>query len=520
MDSQNQKIRGNVSALGWCRLVPWLMLAICRPSAAAEPIPVGLDLSIFVEVPSANSSYDRDVQKNWPKACALLKGYFGNRKERFGHGPFQTAQCIERPTTLEGAMAQGKSSWIMKVYSNEKASGFTIFYLGSGEPHSEAAIVAAPNAEFIAALTERQAVRSFTLLLQDQLPMFTLVHITPNAGKIEVDAAVLPDPMPTEYVLFTLAFDPAKKHWIARPIGFTKPTGNAEGNVNSWEVDVHEGILRKDSIVFAHNAAGRGKSSDAMENTLSALLGRFGIQSVMAGVMASFGSNLSGIRYGFPPLPATDVVSRSTMLSLFTEVRSGPVKGLRLYYDKAPQSKDVAANGDPIYFGWSSINLGWSFDLPLPKIASGIIDRFDFQPKMGVVNLDARLAGIDATGTTRTAPFTLKNAINFGAETGIEREFFDLALLRLWAGGLYSWAAIGITETKFVAMQSGLDVYWDIGKLGGIKIKGLTFLSTQYLMIGKKFSRPADNATRDVEGVITDLNFQLVFLGLGATLGW
>ena len=497
-----------------------LFSVLLPTSAFSNAIPVKLDLAIFLSTDKTMNGENSAYFQQWRQGCKLIKSYFENRELRFGAGPFQAVRCLTQPTTLDKLYNAHQTSWALRVTDNTQLSGFEIFYLGGRRPLREAAQLSTPSPHFFDGLQDKKLVKSVSVLLQDQLPIYSLVRLLPLQKEIAVDSPLLPDPVPDAFVLYTLSFDPGAELWIVRPVGFIKPSGLSLTQTVKWEVTLHDGTTAGDTILFAHNAAGPGQIKDTMSDRLQSLLGKFGISAIYDQFLATLSSNLSGIRYGMPVYPALDLVGKSTMLSLFTEVRGGALRGLRLYYDKTPRVSEKTANGEPSYFGWSSLNLGWSFDLPLPAFSKDLVGRFDFQPKIGILSLDTRLAGTDEYGVVHTAAFKLNDAVNLGFECGLEREMFELAMLRGWTGLLYSSGTLGGNKTRFTSLSYGIDAYWDLRSWGPFRLKALTFISKESLSIGKTVRESPDKDLTDYRGEISNVSYELMFFGLGATVAW
>ena len=512
----------------FCLLSRWLIgcllaMAVVMPrSAYAASASPGLDLTIFLEAGGRwDQAQNQRYRVQWREACDGLKAIFGNPEGRFGHGPFTAVKCLDNPTTLDKlADKRTKPSWAMQVLDNDKQSGIAIYFMGASRPRPEAIQQGSPSDKYMEGLTHKKVANALALTLEDALPMFTLLRVADDAHQIDVESPLLPDPVPEEFAVYTLEFDAAADLWVPAPVGYIKSENAGLSRDIKWKLKLHEGSFHKGQMLFAHNEQGRGMMQEATGSRLGSLLGRFGVTSLIEGVMTALSQNLSGIRYGYPLLPPLDVVGESKMLSLFTEVRAGPLSGLRLYYDTAPKVTDNSPSGEKVYFGWSALEMGWSFNLNLPAWLAPVANRLDVQPRAGLISLDSKMAGSDQFGLQWVADFKLDRATVYGLEVGIERDFLKKSLLRGWSGALYSWSALGLTQTNFLSVRAGLDLYWDLFNMGPLKFKGLFFGSMENLSIHKRFTVPADNAKIDRGGVITDVSYQLIFCGVGATIAW
>ena len=506
----------------WLKRSFFVLLVAWGCNAMAAATSPGLDLTIFLDTDERwGSSKILGYRAHWLEACSNLKALFENPTGSFGHGPFTAVTCRGAPTKLNDlGKAGAKPSWAMRVIDNDKQSGVEIYYLGAKTPRPEAVQLGNGSNKFVEGLTHKKVATALALFLEDRLPMFTLVTIADDdIRQIEVESPLLADPVPDEFMVYALKFDAAEDLWVPSFVGFIKTGSSGLGRQIKWKIKLHRGSFEKGQMLFAHDARGRGKGVDAGVGRLSSLLSRFGVTALAEGLKLALSENLTGIRYGYHLFPSPDVVGKTNMFSLFTEVRAGPLMGLRFYYDSAPMATELLAGGDKTWFGWSAINMGWAFSMKLPTMLAPVANRFDLQPKVGYITLDARLGGVDDWGMAQTADFKM-NSLVYGFEAGLERDILKVALLRGWAGMLYSSTAMGITKINFFSLRSGIDTYWDLTTIGPFTLKGLLFGSMENLSISKHFTAPVDNSVVDRGAAITNVSFQLIFCGGGVTIAW
>ena len=483
---------------------------------------LGLDLTIFLDTDQKwQDKKNGGFRDQWRDACNNLKSLFENPQGKFGHGPFLKASCAPKPKKLqEIAKSSSHPSWLMRVIDNEQQSGIEIYFLSGKNPRIEAAQLGTSSEKFLEGLTHKKVAIQLSLILQDRLPIFTVVNIEDDdARQIDIESPVLPDPSPDEFVVYSLVFDESNEIWQPTFVGVIKSETSGMGRQIKWKIKLHRGSFKKGTVLFAHNAMGRGKAGDGTEGRLSTLLRRFGVTTLAEGLMMALSENLTGFRYGYQILGAPDIVGKSNMLSLFTEVRAGALKGLRFYYDSAPKVSEPTPTGEKTWFGWSATNVGWAFSMSTPSWASTLVNRVDVQPKIGLMSLDMQLYGIDDWGMEQTAEFKMKSTV-YGGELGMERDVWNMAMLRGWTGFFYSSSTIGISKINFLSLRAGIDTYWDLTSFGPFKIKGLAFGSMENLSIGKQFDAPADNRVVDRGDTLTKVTYQLKFLGLGVTVAW
>ena len=499
--------------------IPILLLLLGMSNGVyADILPVGTDLTIAIEARPMAAKKSQNYEKTWVTTCNTISKYFENRTGTIGRGSFSRISCLPKPTSLDKILKQpNKPSWVLMLSDTDARSGFEFFFIVGSKGLSQASQLMGPTNSFLADIKEPKYLKNICFYLLDQLPVFSLVTVKSETSSVTLDPQLDPEILPKEYILYTLRFDSKNQVWLPRAVGFAKPPEKKSAINNEWQVTLHKGVLSSNEPLFAHNSAGRGMLRKTFLDNLGSFFSKFGLQSLITGILSSLDSNLSGIRYGYPMLKSQDIISKSSMLSMFTEIRGGPLSGIRIYYDKTPLIKRTSSEQLVEHFGWSCLNLGWSFNIPVPLFASSVVHKFDFAPKIGVYNLDSLLAVTDESNVQQTANFTLKNAMNAGFETGVEHATKNLGLLRGWLAFNRSWGTQGATATRITSTKAGIDVYWNLLDIGKMKFKLLTFGSAESLRLSKD-PPPADDESSVV--AITDLSYNLVFLGAGATIAW
>ena len=221
----------------------------------------------------------------------------------------------------------------------------------------------------------------------------------------------------------------------------------------------------------------------------------------------SLSSSLAGIRYGLPLISGGTIISETSYLSTMVEIRGGPVKGLRYYYDMAPKSTKSGASGEET-FTWSRWYFGWSFDIPLPTAVLPFISRADVVPKLGGMSVN-----MDVVVDPDLDPLNVStnNNLYTGIEVGLER---DLAAfrVRLWGGADFSGALIAVEDTV-TSQKIGADLTYDAMEFKNTKLTLLTFLNAERLSLEK--GEKTDGTT-----TINNVSFNLAFFGLGVALSW
>lgn len=251
--------------------------------------------------------------------------------------------------------------------------------------------------------------------------------------------------------------------------------------------------------------------------SLASRFGQFTILSFLDRLLfETLNSNYAGIRYGQSFLASDSIVAQANLISILVELRSGYLAGLRWYYDTSP--KVTRQVGDDVErFQWTRASLGWAFDVPVPEFVKPLITGFNVQPKIGLLDLDAKFILMDeAEGVYRSLNFSAKNSFDFSLEIDTEYESY-WSRNRLWAA--FSIAAYGHNNRdglKTASQRLGVDAYFDILNWKQINVNLLAFGMIENLNLSKN----KDSLLSQSEEAISDLNFSLFFLGGGVTVSW
>jgi hypothetical protein len=270
---------------------------------------------------------------------------------------------------------------------------------------------------------------------------------------------------------------------------------------------------------YAQNKEGLGKKEGALNRLLNRGLKKYKSRVRVGFLADTFSGGFSGFRYGYPLALSNDsLVSKSAMVGIFTEVRGGPLEGLRWYWDFAPEVKEVN-NGNKTSFTWSRPSLGWAISFQLLKTEL-LTFEMDITPKLGVMDLDASLLITDSLGDDTVAKFRVKNAESFGIDGGIswQTKWF---LLRVWgASDLAGLLTLKDSAVSITSFRGGIDSYWDLFKMWDVfEFSLLTFGAAEKISI----EREASDTTNNIGGggtAINEVEYLTLFIGLGATIQW
>jgi hypothetical protein len=210
------------------------------------------------------------------------------------------------------------------------------------------------------------------------------------------------------------------------------------------------------------------------------------------------------------------VITETALLSALLEIRSGPLSGLRFYYDLTPRA-EKERYGLTEHFEMSRTSLGWAWEIIPPESWQGLISRIDLQPKFGILSFDSKLAVQDNLGDYQLTSFEARRVLNLNAELGLEKESIGWRT-RLW--GSYSSAQASLVKSNGVSVTSarvGFDVYMDLMKEEKWDLKALVFGFGERLLL-QRDTKAIDDSSSDL--AIRQFGFNLLFLGGGVTVSW
>ena len=74
-------------------------------------------------------------------------------------------------------------------------------------------------------------------------------------------------------------------------------------------------------------------------------------------MFGTFDHSYVAIRYGYPTISGDSVLANSYFIGVLAEIRGGPIAGLRIYYDYAPEQTKESEDADikAFNFSWSRL---------------------------------------------------------------------------------------------------------------------------------------------------------------------
>lgn len=505
-------------------VVVGLLLFFTSSVSFAAPVKPGhLKIVFAAGLGKANANTkDKETAKEGEKsrppaslkaACEGLGKSFLVRRGVFHHGIVNSFSCFEGDKALTEKNSQKDHDWLLRV--SKDLSGkwlFEMFYQDEKDPQAKLSLPDGEN--MLAALSDPAVQKTIAAQIMDALPMSRLIDQKAIDSGLRYDGrkdANLPDP-PAEYKIFSLEYVPGAKVWVPRVIGNAKKSKKGKKLVK-WDVTLDE-QMEPGKTYWAQGPLGRGQYAKNFEKALGTALAKHGIESdFLSQTVDAFYDTLAsgyvGVRYGYPMAQGDNLVTKAPMIGILTEVRGGPLEGLRWYWDFAPELKEKV-NGQETSYTWSRPTLGWSFGLTLPWF----IKRIDVTPKFGVMDFDASFL-VETPNGSEARRFRLKNASNFGLELGVESAA-PWFLVRFWgASDVSGIVDLGGSGTV-TSLRGGLDTVWDFYKISdSFELSVLVFGYGERLSLATK-AKEKDPSDIEIESV----SFNMAFVGAGILLTW
>jgi hypothetical protein len=244
------------------------------------------------------------------------------------------------------------------------------------------------------------------------------------------------------------------------------------------------------------------------------------VKSLSSLLLDTAASGYVGLRYGLQVLSGDELLGKTSMFSLLVEIRGGPAKGIRYYYDKLPKTtaKQEGVDGDvDTSIEWSRHVLGYSFDFD----PGFLVDRVTIDPKLGMWNFQAELPTEkdEEDRVVATEEFKLGNTVSVALEVGLEL-LSDWYTLRGWYSidSGYSLLKTGgtITSNRF-----GIDTYFTAGptfSVFGMPLKTalLAFFVHESVTLEAGKTEDPDAG----EEAITGVSYDGGYAGGGVAISW
>ena len=318
---------------------------------------------------------------------------------------------------------------------------------------------------------------------------------------------------PKSIYLFQLRRNPKTKdlqpvvHSVARYRGKSKIAGGHRTRV--FQRDIFEESVEETLIGFPRNKSKQQKKVETLFATLEN--SDLGISLVEEFFNDSISSSYAGIRMGLPVIAGETIISESSIINSLIEVKEGYLKGLRLYYDLAPEVRKDSVLGEQS-FSWNRASIGYSFSFLLPSLVDGLLNTIDIGPKIGILNFNSNFL-LEAAGDQFLLDFSVDGEATPGFEAGLNLSYFDIES-RIWFG----------TDGTQYRQNENSQVLPRIGRGVDLIYNAYTFLNRFDLAIsffatGEKLSLQR-NSEPGNETSIRSLSFNLGFVGSGVLISW
>jgi hypothetical protein len=374
--------------------------------------------------------------------------------------------------------------------------------------------------EFLEDMQKATVLRFLARMIVESLP--TGWVYTHKSGGKNLELIMHPDMpfLPEELLIYQLNYKPSKKLWVpeikASLVRKETFRNMEQGRAETFEWKRTYGKLLEGERYWIQNSKGRNQRQAEYEKKINGETQGFSLLNLLDRMLfESFTSNYAGLRYGRSFIQGESVITDTALISALLELRSGPLSGLRFYYDLTPRAEKERF-GLVEHFEMSRASLGWAWEIIPPESWQGLISRIDLQPKFGILSFESKLAVQDSLGDYQLTSFEARRVLNLNAELGIEKESIGWRT-RLW--GSYSSAQASLVKSNGVSVTSGrigLDVYMDLMKEENWELKALAFGFSERLLLQKDPKTIADSS----DLAIRQFGFNLLFIGGGVTVSW
>jgi hypothetical protein len=380
-------------------------------------------------------------------------------------------------------------------------------------------------------------------------PLFVGRHF--SAGFARDFKFRVPQP-PEEIMLYRLVWDEGQKVWQSQVAGSAKkvkvipPTSVKvkkrtllKGGQVVYQISPEIGEILSQGPLWGQNVEGPGARAPELDGELSKnvdylnkaadsgylkeyLEGKAGI---LDQILRTAASGYLGMRYGLQVLPSEgalgDLLEKTGVFSLLLEIRGGPVKGLRYYYDKLPeQTLTIVGAKDEkfttnISFARHVIGYSFGFDTGF------FINRVSVDPKFGMWNFDASLPVLqDENGkVSRVERFSLGKTFSLALEVGLEKST-SWFTVRGWYA-IDSGFSLLKSGGKVTSNRLGIDSYFTAGprfSLFGLGMK--TALMGFYVYENVNIRKGSEGSIDPGVEAISGLTYSAGYAGGGVALSW
>jgi hypothetical protein len=537
-----------------------LGLVLATSARGQELATERVDITLKARKAKTSATY----AKQWHTVCERLGKALTVGRGPWGLGVFSSFTC-DGKGDAEAAADGGGAAWTLAVADGAAGLALTLSQPVGDEMVAAAKLKLPPSTRTMTFFGDEEVIDLVAFDLLDQLPAagkLTKARLRGAGGKAPTftgrywraghanDFKFDVPEAPESLTLYRLRWDGEAKLWRSEVVGTAKRTKVVEpktrkvkkrarlaGGEVVYETTPAVAEALQDGPLWLHASDGPGQRGAKLDELVAdaqtdldkaATTGKLkqylrGDTSVLLrSLKDTLASGYVGLRYGLEVLPGTELVKKTSFFGLLVEIRGGPAKGLRYYYDRLrPVSDDVeGADGTKIKtsLAWSRHVIGYSFGFE----PGFLVDRITIDPKLGVWNFEAVLPVKDPTTgeVQRAEELKLGRTASLAIEVGLE-ELSSWYTLRGWAAHDTGFSLLKnggqVTSNRF-----GLDVFLSAGPR-----LSLLGVPTRISLLGFFFYESVEIATGDDdvepgpgEVVITSVPYDAGYAGLGAVVSW
>lgn len=497
--------------------------------------------------------------KYWKSTCDQLGKAMTAEKGPWGFGAFGSYGCYRAGKKVGGVEKAGH--WTLHIVDGARLVTFSMIH-GKDEVGQ---ITMPPSPATLQFFQDGEFTDLVAYALMDSSPMGMLVtkaavkgsppQLTGRywrAGKSKDFKYKVPPP-PENLVLYRLTFDEQAKVWRSNVVGTAKKaavnepkaakakkTTMLKGGDVTYEIPAAVAEALATGPLWAQNADGPAARKPELEaiikeaqlnldaaaqngQLLEFLKGKVG--SLVASLFDTAASGYVGFRYGLSVLPAEGdlgaLIKKTNRIGVMVEIRGGPVKGLRYYYDKMPETKlaiELAdGSSDTASIASARHTLGFSLDFN----PGFLVDRITVDPKLGMWEFNARLpSATDDNGkVTQMSDFRLGRTFSTALEIGLE-ELSDWYTLRGWYGIDTGFSLIK-SGGRVTSNRLGIDAYFTAGPtfpLFGVPFKTALLAFYMFEHVNLTAGKSEDLAAG--ESAVEGLAYDSGYAGAGVAVTW
>ena len=490
------------------------VLALLYSSAILGFQSTRMDRALIVFQQNESQVFNDESKVAWDSNCNLFANIFLISSPS-ASGFANTVDC-RMSSSISIKSYLGKYDWVIVIKQGKGEAIFQAYFL-HGKHFTQEANFSLKTDGPIETLFEQAAFRNLLArYFFDILPIGAIVTVV-DEGIVKIsDLGVA---YPEKALLYELSFLDDNAIWLPNVVAELERIDGAEEESNSrYKVLSGKIHVLEGRRYFLKASSGRGAQSNEIKERLSNLEIGSGPLSVVSSLLIdSLGSNYLGLRLGHSVISSNPVLSKTYEFTLFSEIRSGPLNGLRFRYDKAPGATNINMGQDE-YLSWSRFALGWAFAYEPSNLIVGLLNRVDFVPNIRMVDLEASFVfGRSFNQISQTFDISAKSLIDFSVELGAEYSA-NAWRFRVWAHTNIPGLQFNNQGKKLTSIKGGLDIYYELYSLPkGLVVHVLAYGGIEQLSLSKT-GDSADQARSIFD--LSEIQYNFPIGGIGTTVSW